>query len=562
MARSVYGASGAAQVVSLLGAPTVAAATVKSARTGGVTVTDILDMSGGALAGIVTPDASGQVIFQGPDSYTTPLWLDFGTGPRWAVHPVDLNVQVETLDSRIDTLEKFDLSKYGASTGASDNSAALTAAIAAMPTNGGVITVPAGQYFFTAGVSIPAGKKVTIVGESGQTSSVPRCSFTYTGGGGGSFITVNSANGVTFRDIGINYTSTAFTGRLLDLRNISGNDSAYWMVDRCSIGGIGVATGTAVGIALNQAIDGTIRNCHLYLCNYAIDGYVTGDYVNGIILEGTVFHTSETAHVHNIGQGWTIAGNVFEGLRNGGAGAIINDSSILTEGTIITGNWFGDVTPGVGGNQISAQMHGVQITGNYLGANTGCTTINVHGSSTGFIITGNRFRNGDVAINLGTLCTGYNIGQNSYSNVTTERGGSLTSGAVRSIVASVSVPMEVWKNSSNTDGRCTARFQADRTSIHQYDIGIDPTGGATKAFALRDNTNGANRWKVPAAGGFVVGDAVLATSATDGFLYVPTCAGTPTGGPNTQTGTCAVVYDTSANKLWVYNGGWKSATFS
>lgn len=91
MARQIYGADGSAQVVSPTGTPTTAAATVKNARTGGVTVTDVLSIAGANLGGIVTPDSRGQIIFQGPDGSTATLWLDFGDGgPRWAVNPVDL----------------------------------------------------------------------------------------------------------------------------------------------------------------------------------------------------------------------------------------------------------------------------------------------------------------------------------------------------------------------------------------------------------------------------------------------------------------------------------------
>lgn len=91
MARSIYGASGAAQVVSPTGIPMVAAATVKSARTGGSTVTDVTNMAGTGLGGIVTPDARGQIIFQGPDGSTATYWLDFGDGgARWGVTPVDV----------------------------------------------------------------------------------------------------------------------------------------------------------------------------------------------------------------------------------------------------------------------------------------------------------------------------------------------------------------------------------------------------------------------------------------------------------------------------------------
>ena len=50
----------------------------------------------------------------------------------------------------------------------------------------------------------------------------------------------------------------------------------------------------------------------------------------------------------------------------------------------------------------------------------------------------------------------------------------------------------------------------------------------------------------------------LATTATDGDLYIPTCAGTPTGTPTTQTGSVPLRYDTTNNQLWIYAGGaWK-----
>jgi hypothetical protein len=90
----------------------------------------------------------------------------------------------------------------------------------------------------------------------------------------------------------------------------------------------------------------------------------------------------------------------------------------------------------------------------------------------------------------------------------------------------------------------------------------------TDAAAIRNiansplvfETNNTERARIPAAGGMVVGTAALATNATDGFLYVPTCAGTPTGTPTTQTGTAPIVVDTTNNKLYFYSGGaWRDA---
>ena len=58
----------------------------------------------------------------------------------------------------------------------------------------------------------------------------------------------------------------------------------------------------------------------------------------------------------------------------------------------------------------------------------------------------------------------------------------------------------------------------------------------------------------------VLGFGSVATSATSGFLYVPTCAGTPTGAPATVTGMAPIVIDSSNNKLYFYSGGaWRDA---
>lgn len=54
----------------------------------------------------------------------------------------------------------------------------------------------------------------------------------------------------------------------------------------------------------------------------------------------------------------------------------------------------------------------------------------------------------------------------------------------------------------------------------------------------------------------VVGNQALATTATEGFLYIPTCAGTPTGVPTTRAGRIAMIYDTTNHQFWFYDGAW------
>lgn len=92
--------------------------------------------------------------------------------------------------------------------------------------------------------------------------------------------------------------------------------------------------------------------------------------------------------------------------------------------------------------------------------------------------------------------------------------------------------------------------------------GTGSGGGLHVKFAAPGSTGStknalADGFVLTGAGSFVIGNAAVATTATDGFLYIPTCSGTPTGTPTTQTGRVALVYDTSAHQFWIYDGGWK-----
>ena len=55
----------------------------------------------------------------------------------------------------------------------------------------------------------------------------------------------------------------------------------------------------------------------------------------------------------------------------------------------------------------------------------------------------------------------------------------------------------------------------------------------------------------------VVGNQALATSATDGFIYIPSCAGAAAGTPTTFTGRLPLVINSTGNTLAFYNSAWK-----
>ena len=117
-------------------------------------------------------------------------------------------------------------------------------------------------------------------------------------------------------------------------------------------------------------------------------------------------------------------------------------------------------------------------------------------------------------------------------------------------------------------GRATVRSATVTTKTLGFSIG---SSGPTINYSDTDVTPGTFQFRMqagatkayfPYAGGFVISDggAALATTATDGFLYVPTCAGTPTGTPTTQAGSAPIVIDTTNNKLYFYSGAaWRDA---
>ena len=65
----------------------------------------------------------------------------------------------------------------------------------------------------------------------------------------------------------------------------------------------------------------------------------------------------------------------------------------------------------------------------------------------------------------------------------------------------------------------------------------------------------------PLANNIIFGQG-LATNATSGFPYMPSCAGAPSGTPTSITNVVPFIYDRTNNKLYVYNGAWKGVTLA
>lgn len=75
------------------------------------------------------------------------------------------------------------------------------------------------------------------------------------------------------------------------------------------------------------------------------------------------------------------------------------------------------------------------------------------------------------------------------------------------------------------------------------------------------STTAVQRLKVDSTGSVVVGNnsSALATNATDGFLYISSSAGIPTGVPTAQTGSLPIHIDSTNSELYFYSGSWLKA---
>jgi hypothetical protein len=102
-----------------------------------------------------------------------------------------------------------------------------------------------------------------------------------------------------------------------------------------------------------------------------------------------------------------------------------------------------------------------------------------------------------------------------------------------------------------------------------------PVGFGTTVTSAGFSTTGTtndytNLTLQPIVGNVVIGaGSSLATTATNGFLCIPTCFGIPTVGPSTETsnpavpiGTVPLIFDSSNNRLYIRtpSGTWRYAT--
>lgn len=102
-------------------------------------------------------------------------------------------------------------------------------------------------------------------------------------------------------------------------------------------------------------------------------------------------------------------------------------------------------------------------------------------------------------------------------------------------------------------------------------VGLRESDGTEQAWVhangdapeVRLATAGVDRLICDGSGNVQMGVGALATNAANGWPYMPVSAGAPTGTPTAKTGFAPFQYDSTNNKLWIWNGSaWKGVALA
>lgn len=157
------------------------------------------------------------------------------------------------------------------------------------------------------------------------------------------------------------------------------------------------------------------------------------------------------------------------------------------------------------------------------------------------------------------VCIGYNAGINAGTGVIAIGSGSGPGTGSNNISIGQSAGLGMTTGSINIHLGYRAVASGITTGNYNTLIGGDIVVGNVSNNAVLADMQGNQAIKKDANHNVVLGkETALATNATNGFAFIPTCAGVPTGVPAASfTGKAPVLIDSTNNKMYIYtNSAW------
>lgn len=362
---------------------------------------------------------------------------------------------------------------------------------------------------------------------------------------------------------GITISTTTITGGtntrvLFDDNGVVGEDSGLSYVKgtkTLTLVGAGVAYSGAISAAA-WTTTGLIRqHTAATLTDTSSSGTVAAAYTNAFG-GNTIAASSATTYTRYAGANFTtpIAGTnvtmtsaialAADNISVGGAP--IGSNALAVTGTA---NISGNITTGAGGNV-------TQLTTNNNGGQAGLILTDSGGTSKVGILAGK--------IELGTSGSfglrSSNPGQGSPTVLTSPADATWQLGAT-DVDTNAAIVAQNMRTQGALAGGTSNQAGKNFTLLVSPGKGTGVGGSfvlqTTPAGSTGTAVNaGATQLTVDGPGNFVLGNAAIATSATDGDLCIVTCAGAPSGTPTSFTGRVHLRYDTTNHQLWVYDGAW------
>jgi hypothetical protein len=337
---------------------------------------------------------------------------------------------------------------------------------------------------------------------------------------GGVSSTYTASDGVTLTGSNFTLNNSYFTGEAsLAAGNVTLSNSA--VIGKVLTGytsGAGVVAATDTILQAIQKLNGNIGaiNVGLTVGTTTITSGTNTRVLynnNGVVGEYAVTGTGTTAV---LSTSPTFTTDITTPLVYGGTGSggtlTLQSTTNATKGKILFGTSGYDEVNNRLGIGTQSPTEGLHLSGK---------NILVRGSSGTVLDVGNTFSVFNVVASTG-VCSAYNL--------------FVTNG---SMTIQTTTPTLVFNNSTVQIRRSTNSLVLD-----SYDDLI-----------FRNTLTSVETGRVTSTASWVLGNAAIATNATDGFLYITSCAGTPTGVPTTKTGRIPIVADSTNNKLYIYSGG-------
>ena len=433
----------------------------------------------------------------------------------------------------------------GVGNGTTDDTAAIQAAINSVPTTGSAgvpgtkVYLPPGTYRVTSTLNIH--QKSLIVSGAGVGNptnySTPgnQTTLMWDGAAAGTMFNVRDSKWVTFEDILFQGNSTNVPAELIYFQNAGGSigTNAQLFVNRCHFGRFTWTNPSTSGTAATVGIrfGGTnANNDQFHFADVVFEGCATGVKIDNSqsvwgLISNALFDGSTTA-------GITTSAEVE--LHNATFNACALDLDINSTARVTVRGYYSE------GATQCAELSGqgwLGVFGGQIINHAGMTTNTIDHQSCG-TTTG------------GLLLVGLRMAQAGLTHRKVKVRGVGTGGGTRGTVTVIDC--QGW-DFADLD-------IANVAGGDVIDVTIVSNGMSLYRTLAASATLSTGGWEFSSGSVVVGGGAALATDATDGFLYIPTCAGTPTGAPTAKTGSCAMVFDTTNNKLYIFDGNWKGAT--